>query len=231
MKKLTVVIVVVLGVLGAAQQEGQPVEKTVPQVSEKLVEKSEATSREHVVCGGESLWRIAKRHYGDGKKWRLLWARNRKKLRSPDYVRPGTVLVIPPADWKPPRLKRRKVRNAPPGYEYHKTVMARVTAYEPGRRSCYPFADGKTSIGKNAWKMTGVAADPRALSYGTLVCIPRIGFRKVDDTGSAMRRSWKRGRYHLDVRMRSYSQARKWGSKWLKVKVYRKTTVLADARM
>ena len=56
---------------------------------------------------------------------------------------------------------------APPGYVYWKTVRAKVTAYEPGRRSCGKYANGKTSIGQNAWIMDGVAADPRAIPYGT----------------------------------------------------------------
>lgn len=228
MKKLTVVIVVVLGVLGAAQED-RPVEKTVPQVSEKLVEKSEEASRRHVVCGGESLWRIAKRHYGDGKKWRLLWARNRKKLRSPDYVRPGTVLMIPPADWKPPS---QNVRKAPRGYRYWKTVKVRVAAYEPSARGCAPFADGKTSIGRNAWRLDGVAVDPSVIPYGTLVEIPGIGFKKADDTGSITRRFWrKHGVVQVEIRMATHNQARRWGVRWRNVRLYRKTTVLADARM
>ncbi len=110
----------------------------------------------------------------------------------------------------------------PDGYVYWKTIKARVTAYEPSRRSCGRFADGKTSTGGNAWKMDGCAAYPGAVPYGALVHIPGVGFRKVDDTGPAMRRSWARGRYHIDVRMKYYYQARRWGSRNMDVKLYRK---------
>ena len=110
----------------------------------------------------------------------------------------------------------------PDGYVYWKTINARVTAYEPSRRSCGRFADGKRSTGKSAWKMNGCAAYPRAVPYGTLVHIPGVGFRKVDDTGPAMRRSWAKGRYHIDVRMKYFYQARRWGRQNLDIKLYRK---------
>ncbi len=111
----------------------------------------------------------------------------------------------------------------PPGYVYWKTVRAKVTAYEPGRRSCGKFADGKTSLGQNAWKMDGVATDPKAIPYGCYVVIPGVGSKEVDDTGSGMRDSWQRyRRYHIDLRMPYYGQAKRWGVKHLDVKVYRK---------
>ena len=111
----------------------------------------------------------------------------------------------------------------PKGYVYWKTVRAKVTAYDPSRRSCGRFADGKTSIGESAWVLDGVASDPTAIPYGTYVVIPGVGGRIVDDTGSAMRTSWRRHkRFHLDVRVTYPYQARRWGVKYLDVKLYRK---------
>lgn len=115
--------------------------------------------------------------------------------------------------------------SVPEGYVYWKTVRAKVTAYEPGRRSCGKFANGKTSIGHNAWNMDGVATDPKAIPYGVYCDVPGIGIREVDDTGSAMRKSWRRyGRYHIDVRMPYYYQAKRWGVKYLDVKLYKKAS-------
>jgi cystine transport system substrate-binding protein len=76
-----------------------------------------------------------------------------------------------------------------------------------------------TSTRKNAWKLDGVAADPRLLPYGTIVDIPGVGRRVVDDTGGGMRRSARRGILHLDVRFSTVSEAREWGERWLMVKV------------
>jgi 3D (Asp-Asp-Asp) domain-containing protein len=109
----------------------------------------------------------------------------------------------------------------PDGYEYWKTVIAKVTAYEPSERCCPGTADGKTSIGHNAWKLDGCAVDPRAIPYGTMLYVPNVGYREADDTGSAMKRSWNRNRtFHVDVRMTYFSEARNWGVKYLPVKLF-----------
>jgi len=119
--------------------------------------------------------------------------------------------------------RKSKAAAAPTGYRYWKTVRAKVTAYEPSARCCGPYANGRTSIGQNAWVMDGVAADPIAIPYGTYCLVPGVGGKTVDDTGSAMRESWRsNGRYHIDVRVPYYSQAKRWGVKYLDVKLYKK---------
>jgi len=172
----------------------------------------------YTVNGGDSLWKIAKAKYGDGNRWTWIYRANRKKIRNANRIKPGLELVIP--DKKPPKPKPRS--RVPKGYEIWKKVTAKLTAYEPGYRSCGKFADGKTSIGKSAWKMDGCATDPRAIPYGTLVDIPGIGIREVDDTGAAMRRSWRRGRYQIDIRFRYYAEARRYGVKTRTVTLLRK---------
>jgi len=105
---------------------------------------------------------------------------------------------------------------------YWKTVKAKITAYTPGKESCGKYANGKTSIGKNAWRMVGVATAPKAIPYGTVIDIPGVGKRIVDDTGSAMRRNARRGIYHIDLRMPYVYQCKRWGIRWMNVKLYRK---------
>lgn len=112
---------------------------------------------------------------------------------------------------------------APPGYVYWKTVTAKVTAYEPSYRCCGKFADGKTATLTNAWKLVGVAVDPEAIPYGTMAWVPGIGMRVADDTGIAMKRSWRQeGVFHIDVRLKYFYQARNWGVKVLQVPLFRK---------
>lgn len=108
----------------------------------------------------------------------------------------------------------------PDGYEYVKTVRARITGYEPSAYSCENFADGRTAINKTASR-PGVAVDPRAIPFGWKLQIPRIGWREADDTGGAMRQSWNRGSYHFDVRFQSVADAKAWGVRWLNVRVFR----------
>ena len=100
-----------------------------------------------------------------------------------------------------------------------KPIRMKVTAYYPGKECCGKFADGKTATGRDAWETFGVAADPKLLPYGTKLKIPGIGIRVVDDTGGAMRKSAKQGVYHIDVRFHNYKEAKKFGVKWLDVKI------------
>ncbi|MCL5774774.1 MAG: LysM peptidoglycan-binding domain-containing protein, partial [Patescibacteria group bacterium] len=44
---------------------------------------------------GDTLWSIAKKHYGDGKKWRKILEANLDKVRDPKKLKIGTELVIP----------------------------------------------------------------------------------------------------------------------------------------
>ena len=87
-----------------------------------------------------------------------------------------------------------------------------MTGYTPGEESCGKYADGFTSIGENAWATGGIAADPRLLPYGTMVLIPGVGYRIVDDTGSAMRKAWReKGETHIDLRFQTVPEAKTWG--------------------
>lgn len=47
------------------------------------------------IRGGDSLWRIAKRHYGSGTKWRAIYAANKGKISDPDMIYAGHNLVLP----------------------------------------------------------------------------------------------------------------------------------------
>jgi 3D (Asp-Asp-Asp) domain-containing protein len=97
-----------------------------------------------------------------------------------------------------------------------RTVLAKVTSYCPCKICCGSDANGITSTGKSA-RGRGIAADPRAIKYGTKLHIPGYGVAVVDDTGGAMRQSWRRGKYHFDIRKKTHSEALSWGEKWLVV--------------
>lgn len=108
-------------------------------------------------------------------------------------------------------------------FQYNRTVYAKVTAYTPGEESCGKFADGITSTGSNAWIENGAATDPGIVAYGSWLYIPGVGYREVDDTGSAMKKSWKKNKVvHIDLRFQDVNEARRWGVKWMPVHVYHK---------
>ncbi len=57
---------------------------------------SQEAPKTYEVRSGDSLSKIAKRVYGDAGKWRQIFEANTDKLKDPDRIFPGQVLVIPP---------------------------------------------------------------------------------------------------------------------------------------
>ncbi|HEU0222723.1 MAG TPA: LysM peptidoglycan-binding domain-containing protein, partial [Paracoccaceae bacterium] len=48
-----------------------------------------------VVQPGNSLWRIARRHYGKGIEYTLIYYANRERIRDPDLIYPGQIFDLP----------------------------------------------------------------------------------------------------------------------------------------
>lgn len=49
-----------------------------------------------IVQPGNSLWRIARRTYGQGIQFTLIYAANRNQIRDPDLIYPGQIFSLPP---------------------------------------------------------------------------------------------------------------------------------------
>jgi nucleoid-associated protein YgaU len=52
-------------------------------------------TRSYTVKAGDTLSKIAKAHYGDANQYTKIFEANRDKLKDPDKISPGQVLVIP----------------------------------------------------------------------------------------------------------------------------------------
>lgn len=50
----------------------------------------------YTVKKGDTLWAIAKAHYGEGSKYNAIFEANKPMLKDPDKIYPGQVLRIPP---------------------------------------------------------------------------------------------------------------------------------------
>jgi nucleoid-associated protein YgaU len=50
----------------------------------------------YIVQPGNSLWRIARRSYGDGLRYTVIYQANREQIRNPDLIYPGQVFTLPP---------------------------------------------------------------------------------------------------------------------------------------
>jgi 3D (Asp-Asp-Asp) domain-containing protein len=105
--------------------------------------------------------------------------------------------------------------------QYQQAIWATLTAYDRGKCCCGPKANGYTSTGRDASNCDGVAVDPRAIPYGSVVHISGVGYRLVDDTGEAMRKSWRvRGAPHIDIRMDTHNDAKLFGRQFCPVTVF-----------
>jgi nucleoid-associated protein YgaU len=69
--------------------------KADPTSRKKATETPTVVERKHTVEAGDTLFKLAKRYYGDGDKFAELYKANREVLESPDTLPAGTVLVIP----------------------------------------------------------------------------------------------------------------------------------------
>ncbi|MCW5731890.1 MAG: LysM peptidoglycan-binding domain-containing protein, partial [Alphaproteobacteria bacterium] len=61
-----------------------------------------------IVQPGNSLWRIARRTYGEGELYTVIYRANREQIRDPDLIYPGQIFDIPeaPVTPEPPPASR-----------------------------------------------------------------------------------------------------------------------------
>lgn len=59
---------------------------------------AQSTAQTYTVQSGDSLWKIAKNHYGDGAQYMQIYYANRDKISDPDKINVGWELTIPNAN-------------------------------------------------------------------------------------------------------------------------------------
>ncbi|MEO0327145.1 MAG: peptidoglycan-binding protein LysM [Pseudomonadota bacterium] len=67
----------------------------------KVADASDSAPKDvvlHEVKKGDTLWAIAKKHYGNGSKYNDIFDANKPMLTDPDLIYPGQMLRIPAAD-------------------------------------------------------------------------------------------------------------------------------------
>lgn len=58
--------------------------------------RATAQSKSITVREGDTLYAIARREYGNGEQWDLIYKANKGRLRNPDQIPVGTRLILPP---------------------------------------------------------------------------------------------------------------------------------------
>ncbi len=86
------------------QQQEEPQRIVIPKIEDepvaetaaaKVEEVGPATEQTYTVLKDDTLQKIAKKFYGSYGKWIKIYEANKEKLKNPNVVRPGTVIVIP----------------------------------------------------------------------------------------------------------------------------------------
>jgi nucleoid-associated protein YgaU len=73
----------------------------VPQSSRKKVRmphvsaRSASRPRLYTIRRGDTLWALARRHLGDGRRYREIHTLNRKRIRNPNRIRAGQRIILP----------------------------------------------------------------------------------------------------------------------------------------
>ena len=98
-------------------------------------------------------------------------------------------------------------------FNHSKQFTVEATGYANTEECCYPYFDGKTSIGRDA-NFLGVAVDPKVIPYGSLIEIEGLGIFIADDCGGDIKGK------KIDIRFESMQKAKEWGRKTIQIKVY-----------
>lgn len=75
--------------------------------------------RDYRLVDGDSLWRLAKKHYVNPFYWPHIYQANHKKIDNPDRVKIGKMVLLPTLYGDPDHLTRKDRRNIAMGYYFN----------------------------------------------------------------------------------------------------------------
>jgi NitT/TauT family transport system substrate-binding protein len=78
---------------GPAQVPG----KMTPHSPEPTPAKTTA-AQEYTIKAGDTLMKLAEKHYGSAAKWEKIYAANKDAIKNPNYIFVGQKITLPPAD-------------------------------------------------------------------------------------------------------------------------------------
>src|SRR3546814_375350 len=77
---------------------GQVLARVETPFSREPVRVAQAGEAFFIVQPGNSLWRIARRTYGRGMQYAVIYQANQDQIRDPDLIYPGQVFELPTVD-------------------------------------------------------------------------------------------------------------------------------------
>lgn len=87
--------------MGSGEKPAEPEAKLVEE-GKYVVEKEEhiesgvkVSTREYTIQPNDSLWKIAAQQMGNGNRWQYLYELNKDRIKNPNKLKKGTVIIIP----------------------------------------------------------------------------------------------------------------------------------------
>lgn len=69
--------------------------KYVVEETQQVESGVKASTREYTIQANDSLWRIAEKEMGKGNRWQYLYELNKDRIKNPNKLKKGTVIIIP----------------------------------------------------------------------------------------------------------------------------------------
>ena len=69
--------------------------KYVQEQKESVESAPKASTREYTIQPNDSLWKIAQHEMGNGNRWKNLYEINKDRIKNPNKLKKGTVIIIP----------------------------------------------------------------------------------------------------------------------------------------
>ena len=54
-----------------------------------------ASTKEYTIQKDDSLWKIAVKEMGNGNRWKYLYELNKERIKNPNKLKAGVVILIP----------------------------------------------------------------------------------------------------------------------------------------
>lgn len=75
--------------------DGKVVSRAEVEFDKKPIPDQSLSDRAVVVLPGNNLWAIARRSYGEGLQYTVIYEANQKQIRDPDLIYPGQIFMMP----------------------------------------------------------------------------------------------------------------------------------------
>lgn len=79
----------------APQAEKIDESKYLVKEEQEITSSIKASTREYIIQENDSLWKIAEREMGKGSRWEYLYELNKDRIKNPNKLKKGTVIIIP----------------------------------------------------------------------------------------------------------------------------------------